>query len=56
MSEKQAYQSAKEMNHLALGLSLGLVLGIVTGNVALGICLGIAVGGMLDFWAVEYRA
>jgi hypothetical protein len=56
MSEKQDLQSAKELNHLALGLSLGLVFGIVAGNIALGICLGIALGGMLDFWAIEYRA
>jgi len=56
MSEKRATQSAKEMNHLALGLCAGILLGLVMGSLALGLVFGIAIGGMLDTRAADRHA
>jgi hypothetical protein len=52
MVENRAQNSAKEMNHLALGVCVGLVLGLVVGSIALGLIFGIALGGMLDTWEI----
>jgi putative exporter of polyketide antibiotics len=56
MSEKRATQSAKEMNHLALGLCTGILIGLVMGSLALGLVFGIAIGGLLDTWDADRHA
>lgn len=55
MSEKQITGSAKELNHLTLGLCLGMIAGILAGSIALGLLFGVAIGGLIDTWDAQHR-
>jgi uncharacterized membrane protein len=56
MSEEQSTGSARELNHLTLGLFLGMFAGLLVGNFALGLLFGVAIGGSIDAWDAQHRA